>query len=284
MNHRPTTGRTVIVTGASRGLGRVIAAELAQARWRVFAAMRNPGARPGLDELLRLRGTDPASVRVIALDVLDSESIGNAVAEVLQDTNGRLDAVVASAGIAVVGPFEEVPAETAKLVMNTNFFGVTEVVRAALPALRHTRGRIVVISSDSGFCAGPGLAAYTASKYALEGWAESLSYELGPHGVQTSIIEPGAFRSDIWNAEIHYDPEGPYANCGERVERTWRATGRRAPSPDPVTEAVRTALEARRPKLRYLVGRDAHLNAALKRALPSTVFRAYMRRSTGIGR
>ena len=95
--------------------------------------MRNPAARSGLDELLRLRGTDPASVRVIALDVLDSGSIGTAVAEVLRATNGCLDAVVASAGIAVVGPFEDVPAETAELVLNTNFFGVTEVVRAALP-------------------------------------------------------------------------------------------------------------------------------------------------------
>ncbi len=271
-----------MVTGASRGLGRTIAARLAVAGWDVFAAMRDPGDCKGLDELVERDGINVKAVRTIQLDVLDRQSIGPAMSELLEETQGRLDAVVACAGIIVIGPFEEVPYEATRRVMDTNFFGATEIIRAALPALRNSRGRIVVLSSDSGLCGAPSLSAYTASKHALEGWAESLAYEIRPLGVGLSIVEPGAFNSDIWKAQVSYDPTGQYATLGGLVERAWRNTGESAPSPEPVGEAVLRALDAERPKLRYLVGRDAKQNAILKRFLPEALFRAYTKQAAGI--
>ncbi len=271
------------MTGASRGLGAMIAATLAAAGWEVFGAMRNPAGREHLDELLRRRGVDPRSIRVVGLDVLDRESIRTAVTDVLDQTAGRLDAVVAGAGITVVGAFEEVTYEAASRVMETNFFGAAETVRAALPSLRLSGGRVVVISSDSGFYGGPCLSAYTASKHALEGWAESLAYEIGPLGVGLSIIEPGVFRSDLWNSPVTYEPAGPYATLGRAFEQTWRKAGKGARSPEPVGEAVLHALESRRPKLRYLVGRDARRHAALKRFLPSPLLRAYTQHASRSG-
>ena len=266
-------GRTVLITGASRGLGRAVAERLAATGWSVWAGVRDPaGARPA------------GAAGAVALDVRDLERVPRALAEVLERTGGRLDALVANAGIFAIGAFEDTPPELTRAIIETNFIGTVETVRAALPALRASRGRIVVMSSDSGLCGTPGLCAYTASKYALEGWAESLAYEVEPLGVSVSLIEPGAFRTDIWSSAVRRRPDGPYAAFGELLERHLRAAGASAQDPERVAAAVVTALEAERPRLRYPVGGDARRAAILKRLLPDRAFMWTMRRATGLAR
>jgi NAD(P)-dependent dehydrogenase (short-subunit alcohol dehydrogenase family) len=276
--------RTVVVTGASRGFGRLIAAALAAAGWRVFATMRDPSARAGLDAAVSAAGADPAGVEVLALDVLDPDSVAAAMAQVLERAGGRLDAVVANAGVTVSGAFEDTPAEAVRTVMETNYFGTVETVRAALPALRAARGRIVLISSDSGLCGTPALSAYTASKYAIEGFGESLAYEVGPLGVSLSMIEPGAFRTDMWNVDMHRSADGPYTGFGAIMERGLQAIGAGAAAPEPVAAAVVDALTARRPRLRYRVGADARRMALYKRLLPDAAIVRIVNRATGLHR
>jgi NAD(P)-dependent dehydrogenase (short-subunit alcohol dehydrogenase family) len=274
-----------MITGTSGGFGRLIAAGLAARGWRVFATMRDPGARARLDEAVVAGGADPASVRVLALDVLRADSIEAAVSQVLEESAGHLDAVVANAGILVAGAFEDTPSAAMRGVMETNYFGVIETVRATLPALRATRGRIVLVSSDSGLCGTPALSGYTASKYAIEGWGESVAYEVRPLGVALSMIEPGPFRTDIFaKCEVHRGPpDGPYAALTDAAEQALRTSGLEAPDPGPIVGAVAKALSARRPRLRYPVGREARLVAAGRRVLPDRVFGFVLGRATGMG-
>jgi NAD(P)-dependent dehydrogenase (short-subunit alcohol dehydrogenase family) len=277
--------RVALITGTSGGFGRLIAARLAAEGWLVFATMRDPGARQALDEAVERARADASRVEVLALDVLDRDSIEAAASAALARTGGRLDAVVANAGVAVVGAFEDTSPESMRAVMNANYFGVIDTLRATLPALRASRGRIVIISSDSGIVGAPGLSGYTASKFAVEGFSESLAHEIEPFGVSLSLIEPGAFRTGIWdNGVIERRDAGPYRALGEMVEVAWRRAGERAGPPDAVVTAVVRALNSRRPKLRYPVGRDARLAATLQRALPDRVRMAYVRRSSGLPR
>jgi NAD(P)-dependent dehydrogenase (short-subunit alcohol dehydrogenase family) len=276
--------RVVLITGASGGFGRLIAAGLAAGGWRVFATMRDPDARARLDQAVLARGADPSSVRVLALDVLRPDSIDAAVHQVLEESAGRLDAVVANAGILVAGAFEDTPAEAMRAVMETNYFGLIETVRATLPALRAARGRIVLMSSDSGLCGTPALSGYTASKYAIEGWGESLAYEVRPLGVAVSMIEPGPFRTDIFaKHDVHRGPpDGPYAALTDVAEAALGTAALQAPDPSAIVRVVDKALSARKPRLRYPVGWEAWLIAAARRVLPDRVFGFVVVRATGM--
>jgi NAD(P)-dependent dehydrogenase (short-subunit alcohol dehydrogenase family) len=277
-------GRSVLVTGASRGFGRLIAASLAGSGWRVFATMRDPGERAGLDEAVAAAAAEPASVTVLALDVVRPDSIDAAVSRVLSDNAGRLDAVVLNAGIIIAGAFEETPANAMRAVMDTNYFGAIDTVRATLPALRASRGRIVIISSDSALCGTPALSGYTASKYAIEGWAESVAYELEPFGIDVSMIEPGPHRTDIFATltVARGRGDGPYARFDELAERALQATADKAPSPEPVVAAVAEALSADRPRLRYPVGTEAQLLSVGRRLLPDRRLQLLVCDATGM--
>jgi NAD(P)-dependent dehydrogenase (short-subunit alcohol dehydrogenase family) len=278
--------RSVLITGTSRGLGKVVAAQLAAMGWQVVATMRDPAARQGLDEAAAAAGADPARLSVVPLDVERHESIVAAVDQALALTGNRLDAVVASAGILVAGPFEETPVQAMRRLMEVNYFGLTETVRATLPNLRAARGRVVLVSSDSGYCGTAGLTGYTASKFAVEGWGESLADELAPLGVRVSIVEPGPFGSAIFNsAEIHTGaPDGPYAQLGELTADALRKLERAAPPADPVVAAIVRALSSRHPRLRYRAGGEAHVLWACRRLLPERAYRSLARRITGTSR
>lgn len=266
----------VLITGGSRGIGRATSQHLASLGWRVFATAREiSGPTPvGPD-------TEPeASGELVRLhaDVRNSVSLRTAIAGTLERTCGRLDAVVANAGIAAVGTFVDTPPDVLGAMMETNYFGVLNTVRETLPALRKARGRIVVISSDAAIYGAPGLAGYSATKFALEGWAESVAYELRPYGVRMSIVRPGAFRTDIWQSRI-YRPEpgsGSDLRLAEALAANWAAAADRAADPAVVASAVERALTAAEPKLRYTVGRDARQAAALRRLLPERLFTRFV--------
>jgi NAD(P)-dependent dehydrogenase (short-subunit alcohol dehydrogenase family) len=274
--------RHVLVTGASRGFGRLIALALAQRGWCVHATVRELGRAGTLLEAAEAANVTESSLRIHAMDQDDAASIEAGAAEVLRQTGGGLDALVLNAGIAAAGCFEDAPEEQVRRVMETNFFGTLAVARAFLPALRVRGGaRMLVMSSDAGLYGTPGLSVYSASKHAIEGWAESVALELAPFGVRVVILEPGNFKTDIWDGEFTRDPASPYAALSAKLEHAGRKLADAARNPDEVTTAAIRALESRRPRLRYRVGPDAKVMHTLRRVAPDEARLALLARVAG---
>ncbi len=206
--------RTVLITGTSTGIGLVTAEALAARGWRVFATMRNLAKKDALQDALRKAGLEDR-VTIVQLDVASGASIEAAVASILSRTGGTLDAVVHNAGTAVAGALEDLPESEIRRVFETNFFGVLRLTRAVLPAFRAAKhGRIVIVSSEAAFCGQPLISVYCASKWAVEGFAESLAFEVFPFGVDVVLVEPGPHRSEIWHGSPRFPPPG-------RAERTY---------------------------------------------------------------
>jgi NAD(P)-dependent dehydrogenase (short-subunit alcohol dehydrogenase family) len=276
----------VLVTGSSAGFGRVIVVELGRRGFDVFATMRSLERRAALDAAAAQAGVS-ARVHVSQLDVTDAASIAAAVPGILSAGGGRLDAVVHNAGVAAAGAFEDLPEPELRRVMETNFFGVLALTRALLPSFRAQRsGRIVIVSSDSAFAGEPGNSIYVASKWAVEGWAESLAYEISPFGIDVVLVEPGPYRTEIWRTTPRILPEGTaYRPYLERLERAVDERVRRfARDPQEVALAIAGALEARRPRFRYPVGPESHVGLLLRGVVPARLRRRLVTRLLGLHR
>jgi NAD(P)-dependent dehydrogenase (short-subunit alcohol dehydrogenase family) len=281
--------RTVIVSGASRGLGLETALGLGAAGFDVWAGYRDEAHAARIVEAAAGRG---ASVRPIRLDVTTPDSATAAVEHVVAQSGG-LYGVVNNAAITLRGYFEDLSDAEIRRTLDVNLFGTMNLTRAALPHLRGLRrGRIVMMSSVGGRIGSMSLTAYVASKFAIEGFSESLSLELEPLGIQVVIIEPGIVDSEIWRegrrvAERAQDASGPYYEWFTRAEREADALVRTSRlRPADVAATIRTALTAQRPRLRYAVGRRAALVLSLRRHLPGELFERFyfgevMRRVTG---
>ena len=197
---------TVLITGTSTGFGHITTELLAARGWRVFATMRDLKRKDSLDRALKDAALSER-VTFLRLDVTHPASIEAAVKSVLAETGNTLDAVVHNAGIAIAGVLEDLPDADIRRVMETNFFGVLALTRALLPTFRAQRhGRIVLVSSQAALSGQPGNSMYCASKWALEGWAESLAYEVDPFGIDVVVIEPGPYRTEIWNSTTWVKP------------------------------------------------------------------------------
>ncbi|WP_227982519.1 oxidoreductase [Nocardia spumae] len=246
--------RTWLITGASRGLGRHLTEAALAAGDRVAAGARHPEQ---LDELLRRYRSRLLPVR---LDVTDPAAAEAAVAAVTQ-TFGSLDVVVNNAGYADSAPIEETAIDDFRAQIETNLFGVVNVTRAALPALRTQRsGTFVQISSIGGRVGGsPGLGAYQTAKFAVEGFSEVLANEVAPFGIRVVIVEPGAFRTDWQGASMTIHPVGPdyEATVGE-IHRFRRDNNGSQPG-DPARAAriITEVVQAAEPPRRLLLGSDA---------------------------
>lgn len=276
--------RCVLVTGSSSGLGLESAVELAGRGWHVVASMRDPDRRAALDARAREAGAGPLDV--VALDVTDADSVKRGVEEALELTGGRLDALVSNAGTASGGAFEDTDEGEWQRVLDTNLLGAMRVAQRVLPVMRARRsGRLVLVSSDSARYGNPGLSVYCASKWALEGWAESLAYEVEPFGVRVVVVQPGNYATGIWATAPRISPPGSaYAGLASAVTRFVEEEHLpRSRDPREVGRAVAGALEARRPPFRVPVGPDARLAAVLGR-LPHRVTAAAVRRVTGLHR
>jgi NAD(P)-dependent dehydrogenase (short-subunit alcohol dehydrogenase family) len=261
--------KTVLVSGASRGIGRHCALALAGAGFQVLAGVRS---EPAAEELAACAG-----IRPVQLDITSAASI-ETLAGSLADV--PLHGVVNNAGTAVLGPMEFLPLDDLRHEFEVNLFGHIAVLQAVLPKLRAVRGRVVNISSISGFIGFPFFGAYAASKFAMEGFSDALRRELRDAGVAVSVIQPGNIDTGIWEAsftrgsalEDSFPPEAS-AVYGKRFQAN--GTGSYGParksSPDAVADAVVRAMTDRRPKPRYLVGRDAQRLARLRRLLPDAL-------------
>jgi len=276
--------RQVLITGTSSGFGLVAAVELARRGWQVTATMRNLDKRGALEEAVKRAGV-AARVEIAALDVTDPASIEAAVAALLAASEGRLDAVVHNAGVAVGAAFEDLPEAAARTVMETNFWGVLALTRALLPTLRaQRRGRIVIVSSNSAFAGEPANSIYVASKWAIEGWAESLAFEVAPFGLDVILIEPGPYRTEIWNSSPRILPPGsaymPYLRELERaIDQHVQNDAR---DPQEVANAIADALATSHPRLRYPVSPQARLGLLLRGKVPAPLYRKLITRLLGL--
>ncbi len=265
---------TVLITGTSTGFGLVTTVELAKRGWNVIATMRDLGKRAGLDRTVAAANVQ-GLVSVEQLDVTDPNSIDAAIARL--DAQGRpLDAVVHNAGVAVGGAFEDLSEANIRRVMEVNYFGVLALTQKLLPGFRaRRRGRILVVSSESAFAGQPANSPYCASKWAIEGWAESVAYELAPFGIDIILIEPGAYRTNIWESSPRVLPETsaywPLLRHLEVTVDTYVAKAAR--DPIEVAKAIANALDAPRPRFRTAVGPTAKFMHLARGKLPSRTVR-----------
>ena len=260
-------GRAILVTGASSGIGRAIALELARRGATVYAGVRDPAAVEGL-------GLTP-----VRLDVTDAEQV-----RALTARFERLDGLVNNAGIAITGPLEHLPLAEVRDQLEVNVLGQLAVTQACLPGLRAARGRIVNMSSLSGRVAFPMYGPYAASKFALEALSDSLRRELRGSGVDVVVIEPGGVATPIWDRGLGAAdriwrtlPEGAHRRYGE-LYATMRAMGERLARdggpPEALARLVADVLEAPRPRTRYVFGRGARIQTLIARFLPDRAFDA----------
>jgi len=226
-----------------------------------------------------LRAKASAAIIPLQLDVTDRESILKAAQLVAgQAGEAGLFGLVNNAGIAVGGPLELIPLTRLRRQLEVNVIGQIAVTQAVLPLLRRARGRIVNMGSIAGRSTIPMMGAYSASKHALEALTDALRLEVYPWGIEVSIIEPGAIATPIWEtsqrisleieAEMPAEGKRLYHAAAERIREAVGEAAARAISPDAVVEAVLHALTAKRPKTRYLVGRDAKIRALMLKWLP----------------
>jgi NAD(P)-dependent dehydrogenase (short-subunit alcohol dehydrogenase family) len=254
---------SVLITGASSGIGASAATHLAQHGFRVFGTSRNPGAHAAA----------AAHVEWIELDVRDDASVAKGVAHA-HSLAGGLDALVCNAGNGIFGSVEEVSLDAAHEQFETNFFGVLRCVRAALPDMRRAgRGRIVLVGSLAGRAPIPFQAHYSASKAAVESLALALRNELHPTGVKVVLVEPGDIDTGFNEAMDWGDPgTSAYAARARAAERVIRESLPRAPGPEVVARAIHKALTARHPRVRYTIGAESALTPIGKRWLPDGLF------------
>ncbi len=271
-----TNQMTVVVTGASTGIGAACALDCAGRGMTVFASVRDPRA----GEALATKGGP--SIIPIMLDVTDEPSIARST-EVVQRAVGAagLGGLVNNAGIVIGSPLEVIPLSQLRKQLEVNVIGQIAVTQAFLPLLRRGRGRIVNMGSIAGRGTIPLLGPYSASKYALEALTDALRMELRPWGIQVSIIEPGAIATPIWEkstkeaenleASASKEAKALYGEAVIRIREAIAQAAQRAIPPDAVVQAVHHALTAARPRTRYLVGTDAKLRAWMVKWLPDRV-------------
>ena len=258
------------ITGASSGFGLLTTVELARQGFEVVATLRDLGRRSHLDKAAEAAGVSQR-IDVQQLDVTEFDRIPSFMADVLRK-HGRIDVLVNNAGFAVAGFVEDLKLEEIRLQFETNFFGAVAMTKAVLPAMRAQKsGHIIMVSSVGGLHASPILSSYSASKHALEGWTESLRLEVNSLGIKVALIEPGAFATDIWtrNAKLGekvFDSASPNFERGRRMQEHVNKMPKRD-----ATEVARLIVRVAQdpnPRLRYLIGTDAHVQVWLKRLLP----------------
>jgi NAD(P)-dependent dehydrogenase (short-subunit alcohol dehydrogenase family) len=271
---------TVLVTGCSSGIGEATALHLNELGFDAVAAVRKDEDA----ERLAARG-----VRTVKLDVTDCDSIAAARAEF---GDGALAGLVNNAGIAVAAPLEFLPLDQLRHQLEVNLIGQLAVIQRFLPALRSGRGRIVNISSIGGRVALPLLGAYHASKFALEAISDTLRRELLAQGVDVIVIEPGTVKTPIWRkgeelaVELTSDmPPEAERLYGAQIAAVRKQTAKIATEtgidPRVVAEAIGHALTAKRPRARYLVGRDAKMRVPVAALLPDRTLDRLVGRAMG---
>jgi short-subunit dehydrogenase len=262
--------KTCLVTGASSGIGHATALELLRAGYTVYGVARR------VDKMDDIRA---AGGYVLPMDISNEADIGRVVRTIL-DEQGRIDAVVNSAGTGIHGAIEDVPLDRARHLFEVNLFGMARLIQLVLPFMRQQRsGTIVNISSIGGEIALPLGAWYYASKHALEAFSDTLRQEVTRFGIRVVIVQPGIikteFEKDTPQELRAFSGRGAYANVAEAMAKraeTSLGEGSRASDPAVVARAIRSAIESAKPKPRYAVGYLARTLLLLNQLLPVRTF------------
>jgi NAD(P)-dependent dehydrogenase (short-subunit alcohol dehydrogenase family) len=263
--------KTIFITGASTGLGRATALLFAGKGWKVIATMRNPAA-----------GADLAAqgVTVMALDVTNPAQIAEAAKAAL--ALGPVDVLFNNAGYGLAGPFEGATDEQLRAELDTNLLGVMRVTQAFLPAMRERgQGTILTTTSIGGLVTFPFNSVYHATKWGLEGWSESLAYELAPFGIKVKTVAPGGIATDFASRSLVMTQHGAY---GEAMAKTFAAFSnpeRRSSgsSAEKIADAVWDAVNDDGDRVSYVAGDDAKATYAQRLAVGVEAFRAGIRQA-----
>lgn len=283
-----TSAKTVIITGASRGIGRASALFLDRLGFKIFAGVRKQ------EDADNLKMKSSGNLVPIILEITDSESIERAAREIASSVNDTgLYGLVNNAGIAVAGPLEFMPIARIREQFEINFIGHIAVTQAFLPLLRKGKGRIVNISSKEGLMAMPFLGPYCASKFALEAFSDTLRMELNQWNIPVSVVEPGNIATQIIERSIASAEECVrglpkhanelYESCFASARKTADKFIKSAIPVDIVARTVTRALTDKNPKSRYTVGIDAKILSLMARILPDWALDKIILKQMGLG-
>lgn len=262
-----TSQKVALITGASSGFGALTAVLLAQEGYRVFGTSR------------REQTAGAPNIEMLVLDVRSEQSVHSCIKQLLAQTN-RIDLLINNAGREHASVIEETSFELATDVFETNFWGVVRVTSAVLPCMRQQRGgHIINVSSLAGLIGMAGQGFYSASKFALEGYSDALSQEVGQFNINVSLIEPGFFKTNLHHtilpsADIFPD----YKALRNAVQLSIKEAIFQGGDPRKVAELIVRAAKSKSPRLRYRVGNDALWVPRLKAILPERLFRLGLRR------
>ena len=270
--------QTIFITGTSTGIGAAAVRLFAQHGWQVAATMRNP-ADAKFDDL--------PGVRVYALDVTDGAAVARVVQQAHQDF-GSLDVLLNNAGYGLVGPFESATDAQIRQQFSTNLFGVFAVTRAALPLLRVQKSGVIInVTSVGGRTAFPMNSLYHATKFGLDGFSESLWYELAPFGIHVKVVAPGGVATDFASRSLQMtidpaDSQNPYATQVRNVLSAFNERGGAASTPEQIAEVIYTAATDGTAQLRYIAGADAQGILAAKTQMSEADFAQMIQKNFGV--
>ena len=275
---------TVLITGASRGIGRAAAFRLAAGGWDVIGGVRKEEDGESLIE------GSGGGITPVLLDITDADQVAALDAALPK----RLDAVVNNAGIVVGGPVEGVPIAEFRRQLEVNLIGQVAVTQAVLPRIRESRGRIVFVSSLSGWISSPMVGAYSASKFGLEGMADALRLELRPWHIPVVLVEPAQTDTDMWQGAMDQldevvemmSPEHRllYAKHIDGQRKGIPKSQKMATPAEGAAAVIVVALTARRPRARYVVGTAPRVMGAVARVAPTRAMDAVLRTMAGVPR
>ncbi|EOP73583.1 short chain dehydrogenase [Bacillus cereus VDM006] len=274
--------KIAIITGASSGFGLLTTIELAKKDYFVIATMRN------LNKQMELLSQATAlhlqkNIKIHQLDVTDQKSI-HKFQLFLKELN-RIDLLVNNAGYASGGFIEEISVEEYRRQFETNVFGAISITQIVLPYMRKQKsGKIINVSSISGQVGFPGLSPYVSSKYALEGWSESLRLEVKPFGIDVSLVEPGSYNTNIWEvgkelAENYSEATSPYKEYMDKIQNHINNGSDTFGNPIDVAQKIVAIAEAKNATLRYPIGKGVKLMIVAKKILPWRVWEFLVLRS-----
>lgn len=269
--------KTIVITGSSSGIGKATAKHFAAQGWQVAATMRKPENDTELKQL--------ENISLYQLDVTDEASIANATAQILDDF-GTVDVVLNNAGYGLMGAFEAASQEQIKRQFDTNVFGLMSVTRAFLPHFRANKaGMFINVSSIGGLITFPMVSLYHSTKWAVEGFSESLAYELGSLGIQVKIIEPGGVATDFGGRSMDFAmKEGltDYNELAAKVQAGFAQSGLNGSTAEFQAEGIFAAATDGKSQLRYLVGADAEQTFAMRQQVGDDTFMVGMKQRFSI--
>ena len=269
--------QVALITGSSSGIGYETSLILARSGFCTYAGVRNTKNSDILEKKIAKEKLD---LNILQLDVNDNSSIDNAINRIKTEEK-RIDVLINNAGYGLVGFFEELGLDEIRKQFETNFFGVLNVTKKVIPIMREqNRGTIINLSSGAGQVGFPGISAYVSTKFAIEGFSESLMYELFPFGIRVIIIEPGVIKTNFFNNCIVSDKSSKkgslYSNSLKKIQNNIELMQEHATPPIEVAKVILQALKTDEPKQRYVVGNDAVMILEAKKSLSDIEFKKMM--------